>query len=301
MVNRPSKPQRRTAVVLASAGRPNLLRDRLLDLGDQTLKPVQIVVSVPDLTSFPPGLKDIAGVPIDLVSGNRGLAVQRNAAIAAVRDDVEFVGFFDDDAVLRDDYLERSSSVLATSGAVGLTGRVVVDGAAEGREAPLEEALEALRRSRFHDLPETTATTELYGCNFVVARSVLDSHHFDERLRLYSWLEDLDFSKRVASSGALVRDGGSVIAHLGSASGGRTQHVRLGYSQVTNPVYLWRKKSISITHAAGLVIRPVGRNLIEAATGPSSEWRRNRLRGNIMSIADLVRGRVTPERIEEIR
>ena len=63
---------------------------------------------------------------------------------------------------------------------------------------------------------------------------------FDEQLPLYGWLEDVDFSRRVAGYGRVVKVSAARGVHLG-VKAARQRGVQLGYSQVANPVYLMRK------------------------------------------------------------
>jgi hypothetical protein len=67
-------------VVLASAGRPELLSQVLDDVLAQTV-PVDVVVSVPDDASLPVTVPE--GVR---VVNARGLAAQRNAGVEAIED-----------------------------------------------------------------------------------------------------------------------------------------------------------------------------------------------------------------------
>ncbi len=78
-------------------------------------------------------------------------------------------------------------------------------------------------------------------------------------------------------------------------------HVRLGYTQVMNPYYFWRKGSFPfwlLVHEAG---PRVAKNAAHAI-GISAEHRsrRRRLRGNLLALGDIARGRVTPERMIEL-
>ncbi len=88
-----------------------------------------------------------------------------------------------------------------------------------------------------------------------------------------------------------------MIVHRGAASGGRQAHGRLGYSQVMNPVYLWRKGSFPVWLALQQIGRPLAKNVLLALVGPHRQWRRQRLLGNLRAAADAARGRITPERI----
>jgi hypothetical protein len=294
----PLPEQPKVAVVLASAGRGELLGAVLANCRELAGAAFELVVSVPDEASLPTDRSLLDGVHV--VVGTRGLAAQRNAGLDAL-EGVDVVAFFDDDAVVRQDYLSNAVTFLRDHpDVVGLTGRVLLDGAVTG-EIAVEAADEAIERSA--EEPPTAAwspTRELYGCNFVVRTSAGPGLRFDGRLPLYSWLEDHDFARRLMRSGSLAHVEDCVIVHRAAASGGRQAHVRLGYSQVMNPVYLHRKGSFPLWLAAQQIFRPVAKNITLAAGGPYRSWRRERLRGNLKAAADVLRGRITPERIVEL-
>ena len=279
-------------VILASAGRPDLLATVISDLSAQTIK-FTLVVSVPDDASLPPG-----GVPTDaIVVNSRGLAAQRNAGLDAVPD-AEFVFFFDDDAVVRSDYLERGVAFFRRHSEInGLTGRVLLDGATDA-EIPRDQAEQALKSSWATPPSESyRVSAELYGCNFAFRPAGAAGERFDARLPLYSWLEDHDFARRLMRHGILAKVDDCVVVHLGVKSGGRTAHVRLGYSQLMNPFYLHHAGSFPLALAVHETIFRVGKNVVRAAYGPERAWRRERLRGNVIALVDLTRRRFTPERI----
>jgi hypothetical protein len=286
------------AVVIASASRPNLLAEAIRTCADQQGVSYRGVVSVPDEDSLPEDRDLLGGWQV--VMGTRGLAAQRNAALNALGD-VDVVAFFDDDALLRADYLARALAFLERHPeVVALTGRVLLDGATKG-EIPNAQAIDALAASA-EEAPSGhwRRTRELYGCNLVVRAAVARSERFDERLPLYSWLEDHDFARRCMRRGQLAKVDDCVIVHRAAASGGRQAHRRLGYSQLMNPIYLSRKGSFPPWLAAWEIFRPVAKNLAYALAGPSRSWRRERLDGNLTAAADVLRGRLTPERIRHL-
>ena len=86
--------------------------------------------------------------------------------------------------------------------------------------------------------------------------------------------------------------------HLGVKLG-RTSGTRLGYSQVANPIYLARKGVYPWVR----VVRDLGRHLlvncVKSIRPEPYIDRRGRLRGNARGFADLLRGRLRPERILE--
>jgi GT2 family glycosyltransferase len=283
------------AVVLASAGRPALLAEAIASCNAQEDVAFNGIISVPDHDSLPEDQPLPARWRV--VTGVRGLAAQRNAGLDAV-DGADVVAFFDDDAVPRADYLSQAVRfLLAHPQVLGLTGRVLLDGATTG-EIDHARTATALARSTAEPPSGGWCTTrELYGCNFVVRAAAATQLRFDERLPLYSWLEDHDFARRLMRLGPLAKVDDCVVVHRGASSGGRQAHERLGYSQVMNPYYLVRKGSFPVWLAAQQIFRPAAKNVVLSAAGPSAGWRRERLRGNGKALGDIVRGRVTPERI----
>lgn len=280
---------------MASAGRPQLLAEVLEGLQHQTLRGYRLVLSVPDAASLPAAVP-----PGALVVHARGLAAQRNAGLDAVPE-ATHVFFFDDDALPRADFLERAMAFFADHPeVVGLTGRVLLDGAT-GEAVPEQVAHDALAAS-LAEPPSGrwSRGRELYGCNFAYRRSAAPAERFDERLPLYSWLEDHDFARRLMRHGVLAKVEDCAVVHRGVKSGGRTAHERLGYSQVMNPVHLLRKGSFPLWLAASEIGRRLAKNLVRAPFHAERDWRRERLLGNARAAADVLRGRITPERVVDI-
>jgi GT2 family glycosyltransferase len=278
-------------VVLASAGRPELLSEALEDVLAQTV-PVDVVVSVPDGASLP------STVPAAVrVVTARGLAAQRNAGVEAIEDRDAIVFFFDDDAVVSPDYVDRALDVFASDpGIVGLTGRVLLDGAT-GEAIDRERADAAIAADAGFRTRRTHHWEQLYGCNFAYRRAAAPAELFDARLPLYSWLEDHDFARRLLRHGRIVKADDCVIVHRGVKSGGRAAHARLGYSQMMNPLYLHRKGSFPLWLTAKEIVPRCGKNLVLSLGGPEATWRRQRLRGNLAALRDAVTGSFEPERM----
>lgn len=286
----------RVVVLLASAGRPGLLGEVVADLGRQTWPEFTLVVSVPDTASLPPD-----PLPEDaVVVHDRGLAAQRNAGLDAVPD-ATHVFCFDDDAVVREDYLEQAMALFDhRAEVVALTGRVLLDGAT-GETVSRQAADEALAASRTEPLTgRWRPSRELYGCNFAFRPPALRGQRFDGRLPLYSWLEDHDFARRAMRHGALARVDDCVIVHRGVKSGGRVAHERLGYSQVMNPAYLRHVGSFPLWLALHETVLRVAKNVVRSVHGSERTWRRERLRGNLRAAGDVLRRSYTPERVLDI-
>jgi hypothetical protein len=288
------------AVVIASAGRAELLAETLPITAGLDYPNYRLIVSVPNEDSLP---RDAMPSGLECVTGPAGLTAQRNSAIRYLQGSVEYIFFFDDDAIPRADYVSAGVGALTEhSAAMGITGKLLFDGVAAGAPCTVAEAQKMLLESE-RDLepgPAPTPCTELYGCNFGVPSRLLDSQQFDERLPLYGWLEDYDFSHRAARFGPLLYVGSAVAVHLGAGSGGRTKNKRLGYSQVVNPYYLMRKGTMSRRQAVRHIGRPLAKNVLLAGIGGQAHDRRGRLRGNIAAFMDIRSGSISPERAMEI-
>ncbi|TNM59449.1 glycosyltransferase family 2 protein [Streptomyces sp. NP160] len=293
-----TEPRLQVAVVIATAGRPDVVGDVLADLAAQTVAPDHVVLSVPDERSLPTG-----GVPDGvLVTRASGVAAQRNAGMRAVPG-VDVVLFFDDDSRVRADFVENALAVFESDPSVlALSARVLLDGAV-GPAVTVDDALRALAESARDPDPAggqpVADRKTLYGCGFGY-RVGATAERFDERLPLYSWLEDHDLARRLLKQGRLVTAPQCVIVHRGVKSGGRTAHVRLGYSQVMNPSWFVRKGSFPLPLAADEIGRRVVKNAVLSLGGPEAAWRRQRLRGNALAALDVLRGRFTPERILQL-
>ena len=129
--------------------------------------------------------------------------------------------------------------------------------------------------------------------------SAVGDLRFDERLVLYGWLEDRDFGGAVTNRGGrLVKCTSARGVHMGVKSG-RVAGDRLGYSQVVNPIYLLGKNTMTFGEVAKQISRNVTRNLVRSAKPEPFIDRRGRLRGNLRGFADVIRGRIEPERAIE--
>jgi GT2 family glycosyltransferase len=251
---------------------------------------------VPDDASLPTADSLSAAVVVRA----SGLAAQRNAGLDAVPD-AKFVFFFDDDSVVRSDYLQCGVDFFrAHPGVIGITGRVLLDGAGR-EEIPRVEAERAIAGSLATPVRhQFRSTKELYGCNFAFLQCDARGERFDSRLPLYSWLEDYDFSRRLMRHGTLARVDDCVIVHRGASSGGRMAHERYGYSQMMNPIYFYHAGSFSLWLALHETVLRLGKNILRSAWSAERNWRRERLRGNLIALGDIARGRLTPERILEL-
>lgn len=298
----------RLHVVVATKGRAAATAILCAYLTRQTAPIASVVIVGSDAADVAGVGAAAPGLPLDIiVAGAAGASLQRNRALAALFDtgsppgDDDLIAFFDDDYRPADDWLANAARFMAARpDVVGVTGLMLGDGVKS--EALSENDAADLIAGRAPPRPHWASGAEvrdivaLYGCNMAVRAKALRAERFDEMLPLYSWQEDMDLSGRIVRFGRVVYLPACRGVHLGSKSG-RTSGVRLGYSQVANPIYLARKGSCRPARTLRFVTRALLGNAVRSVrTHPLFDYR-GRFTGNLIAIADLIRGRLDPRRI----
>lgn len=286
------------AVVIASFGRPQLIEQMYRLMQEQTVRPDAFVVSAVSDEDIPGDYADCRDIQVIL--GTKGLCAQRNRALDLLGDAYDIIVFYDDDFVPSPGSLEGIKRFFASHpGVVGATGNVIGDGA-RGPGISFEVARELIAGHESRNFSPNCIVTSLeglYGCNMVYRASAIEERRFDERLSLYGWQEDVDFASSLSSRGRIVKTFAFAGVHQG-VKYGRTSGVRLGYSQVINPIYLVRKGTMSTRFAVRLIVRNVLANHIRALRPEPWIDRVGRVKGNWIAARDLLLGRLLPERIE---
>ena len=285
-------------VAIATTGRAPVLRETLRHLATLPDRPDLVVLSVADPADHD---GDTAALPFPLtvIEAPRGLCAQRNAVLDALGGSGVLV-FLDDDFLPAPGFMAATRAVFAAEPDVVMaTGRVLADGIL-GPGLDHAEGLQLLAAA-----DDTAATPEEvyngYGCNMAVrlgavARTGL---RFDTALPRYGWLEDVDFSRRLAAEGRIVKAPAMQGVHLGTKTG-RSRGVPLGYSQIANPVYLMRKRTMAPRRALRMMLRNCLANLARAPRPEPWVDRRGRLKGNLLGLRDLLLGRIAPGRIDRL-
>lgn len=288
------------AIGIATTGRRDILQSVLPYLAGQSRAPDTIIVCIAADTDIDKKAVSRLGLPIRIVKAERGLCRQRNAIIAELPE-ADVLLFLDDDFLLTPNYLAQVEQIFLQAPDVAVcTGRVEADGIG-GPGIPVAEGVRiidgALSRMDEGSAP-VMPIYNAYGCNMALRMRIIRhvGLKFDENLPLYGWLEDVDFSRQMARFGKVVRSDALRGVHLGTKRG-RTSGIKLGYSQIANPLYLMRKRTMSARHAGVQIFRNVVANLAKTAKPESWVDRRGRLKGNLRAIADLMRGRLAPQNI----
>ncbi|MFC5584160.1 glycosyltransferase family 2 protein [Nitratireductor kimnyeongensis] len=288
----------RIAVGIATTGRRSILHSVVPHLLDQTRPADSIVICAANLEDVDPEAMAAQISRTRIVFAERGLCRQRNRILESV-EDADILLFLDDDFLLAPSYLEETAQIFRRYPDVVMsTGTVDADGIL-GPGIPLEDGLRLIGTcSKSASAGREKPVYSGYGCNMAVRLSTVRGYglRFDENLPLYGWLEDVDFSRQLARYGRIVSSGRLHGVHLGTKSG-RTSGLRLGYSQIANPVYLMGKKTMSPRHAAPQIMRNLVANAVKIVWPEPWVDRRGRLLGNMRAVRDLLRGRLSPQNV----
>jgi len=236
---------------------------------------------------------------VEVVMGPRGLPAQRNRGMTQVLGQCDLVAFFDDDylpakTALRNilDFFQAHPEI------AGANGALLADGIGEGGIS-YDRALRILAEN--DERPPVTAQIDhelrgTYGCNMVFRASAIGDIRFDENLPLYGWLEDVDFGARLLAHGRVVKTNAFAGVHRG-VTGGRTSGLRLGFSQIVNPVYLARKGTISWREAARQMAKNFIANHVKLLRPEPWVDRAGRARGNWLGLISLLSGKSDPTKV----
>ncbi|WP_158808248.1 glycosyltransferase family 2 protein [Beijerinckia sp. L45] len=290
----------RVAVAIATTGRAAILTETLRELERQTVKPVLVAICPADAVDVDKNALAALDLTIEFTTGSKGASAQRNALLR-IMPAVDVVLFLDDDFFLAPDYIAELSKLFVSDPTIVLaTGTLIADGV-HGPGFDADAARTMIAAAKRNETARVEDIFNGYGCNMAVRWSAVAAHdlRFDENLPLYSWAEDVEYSRQIAAFGRIVKSNRLVGVHLGTKRG-RTSGVRFGYSQVANQAYLRRKGVISTRLALLYCGRNVLANIIGTIRSEAYIDRRGRLLGNYYGVVDLLRGRSSPGRILDL-
>ncbi len=235
--------KKRFAVVIASKGRPSILRDTIGSIQRLNGAP-KIVVVVPRVTDS----CELSAYPeIETIVGPDGATFQRNAGISALDlDNLDVVFFFDDDVEVHPEYLTRVSATMdAHPEIVAGSGRPLRDGGVTREEA--RSAVACWQATGENHLRTEGKHWVLYGCNMFMRAAVLKNVRFDENLPSFAFAEDYEISIRLSRIGIVGRLNNAVCAHLKTPAN-RVDLRRVSYAMIANNFYFLHKGSVHLPH-----------------------------------------------------
>jgi GT2 family glycosyltransferase len=228
-------------------------------------------------------VQEYADLPIQYQTfkGTPSAAAQRNAGLAYVDDDIELIGFVDDDIVFEPNAIEKmltfwqaapadvcgaafnlqEEKTTATGGKLkhsGFSRWLGLYDPEPGAVAP------SGWHTRLGAVKENTKVEWLISGAVLWRKEVLLSHQFDTFFRGYSYLEDLDFSYGAGRNCQLVVVADAVFQHHHHHENlSPDWYYRFGQMEVRNRLYFVRKYGLSVWRCyLGLCIR-FGQTLME--------------------------------------
>lgn len=296
-------PAARIVVIVASKGRSDMLRGMIPHINAQTLLPASFILTVTEKSDAAFDLAEVLDPRIsgELIYATPGSCSQRNAALDRIGSDTDIVVFYDDDFYPSRHALQAITTAFSLYPDVdGITGKLIADGivgsglTSEAADGMLQEWDSRLAPTAPQTLRIIRDTVGLYGCNMAYRASAIRGLRFDEALPAYGWQEDVDFAAQIA--GRRVEIQGITGVHLGTRAGREIRGRQLGYSQVVNPYYLWRKGTLSGKFSLQLAARNLLANHLKVLRPEPWIDRRGRLAGNWVGLSDILRGRADPRR-----
>ncbi len=240
------------AYVVPTKDRPDDMRVLLASLQRQTRQPDQIIVVDGSDPAIEFVLAEFPDLHIDYVRVfPPSLAKQRNAGMAALRDDIEVAGYLDDDLELMDQATEAMAGFWAENGeTVGGAGFAIANQpvASANRLAALflvdspipGKMLASGFNAQIPPLQATTPTDWLYGGATMWRRDVIEAFSYDEWYIGHGYLEDVDFSHRVRRAHPLFVVGEARVNHY-TRPISREREFDVGRQQIINRLYFIRK------------------------------------------------------------
>jgi glycosyltransferase involved in cell wall biosynthesis len=218
-------------VIIATYNREKELPVCLKHIEESTVQPKRIIIidATPN-DKFPSYSFNYNGtLNINYIRTDKsGLTVQRNIGIEKLLDETDVVTFLDDDFYVDSDYFENlyasfesDSSLAGAQGALHRDGKVICT------------------------LPqEDKPVKNLYGCNMSYRKSAIGNLRFDEKLKMYAFKEDWDFSYSVYE-----KNGKLMMLHKCKGVHDQSQDKpvndrKMGYMVVANDCYIKRKHGI---------------------------------------------------------
>jgi hypothetical protein len=246
--------------------------------------------------------EDLLPTTANILYSAPGLPIQRNAALDLMADSVDIIAFFDDDYIPSSHCIEEIEAFFSTNDDVAAANGFLIADGINSEGISYEEAMRLVSEydARRHSPGRTLRQLSgLYGCNMVYRNSAIGAERFDENLPLYAWQEDIDFAARVGTRGRLVLTDAFAGVHQG-VKGARLAGVRLGYSQIANPIYLMRKGTLGKVEGTKLIVRNMLMNHARALLPEPWVDRLGRCKGNWLGIFDLIRRKDRPDRVLSI-
>jgi len=287
------------SAVICTRNRPVDLRRTLESLAWQSTPCAEIVVvddSDPERRSETEEICDAVDADVKILTKDTpGLTASRNLAIETVTGDITI--FFDDDVVLRPDYIAEMVAAFTNDPELAGAGGSIDDDHVYGGRwlrgllmIPGRPTGQVYASGWSSQLPRSSSrqVEHLIGCNMAYRTSVLRNYRFNSEFLGYALGEDLEFSHRLLLDGHRLASVGS--ARIWHITGLPRLDLAWGYREVAiRPIIAGRRfnrLAFLVSSSTFLVVNALKN--------------RDRARGNKMAIGDVLRGR-PPRDLQTLR
>lgn len=242
------------AFAIPTKNRPNEIRRLLKSIQRQSVRPSQIVIVDGGTISLRGILNGFPDLNIDYIIRPTSLTEARNLGIRTFLPSVTHAGFLDDDLVLDEGILELLVSFWSKASAeiagVGLNiTNLVLKGRLNFIKRPFllsNERNGAILPSGYNTwycpADKMESVEWLFGGASVWRKEIFNEFKFDEAYEGYAFLEDIDFSYRVAQKYKLLVLPEAKVEHL-HAPGDRVSGYIFGKMQMLNRYHFVKKHS----------------------------------------------------------
>ena len=296
------------ALIIPTKDRPGDIRTLLENLSSQSRCPDTVIVVDASAKPQPELSFEFPELNIDyhLFKGQPSAAGQRNAGLAYVGEEVEIIGFVDDDIVFEKDAMQVmmgfwDSDNKDVCGAAFNLSESEVSPKGIFKHSRIAEWLGLYRtqpgtvaksgwHSRLGEVKDRIEVEWLISGASFWRREVLEKHQFDPFFQGYSYLEDLDFSYGVSRNCRLMVVADARFEHHHHHQSLDTQWYRdFGRMEVRNRLYFVRKYGLSVWRCyLGLSIR-FFQTLLQVLK-PGNKILLSRARGNLAGFMDSIKG-----------
>ncbi|MCL4457681.1 MAG: glycosyltransferase [Nitrospirae bacterium] len=216
-------------LIIPTKDRPFELERLFNSIKTQSIRPVQIIV----VDGGEPGVRCLVNnfpeLSIDYLQVlPPGLTRQRNAGLRVVRDEIDLVGFLDDDIVLEPDCLKNMLIFWKSAeNKIGGAGFNIIDAIPAQKPRWAEYLMRRYFRNKKpgsllrngRNIPycpaSTTSETEwLCGGATIWRKKVFKEFEYDEWFATYGIVEDIDFSYRVSRQYSLAIVADAQVKHI---------------------------------------------------------------------------------------
>ena len=222
----------KASIIVCTKDRENALKRFLASLKRQTRLPDEVVIVDASSNKKTQKLidKKVKKLPFKVIykKTQPGSARQRNIGFQLSQGDCLF--FFDDDVVLDSDYIgviDETFKKYSESTIGGMTGRITnipqirrLDKNFRKFFFLSDQGQGIIKLSGFPSIRtdlEPSLVGVLSGCNMIYKREVFSQFLFDENLKGYSYMEDVDLSYRAGKKYALLYQPAAKLKHYSTA------------------------------------------------------------------------------------